>query len=183
MKKRHPNLRRRTFFTPLLMPVLAGIMALLLLAWVYSSMTTTTVILVRHAEKTTEPGKDPGLTAEGHARAAALTEMLAKGGVDKLYASEYRRTQLTLKPLAEELDLEITIIGASEPDRLVADIFSSQRGNTVVIAGHSNTLPELVRLLSGLEAEPIDESDYRGIYILSLPRFGEQQLTRLRYPN
>ena len=183
MQKDRPDLRRRTFFTPLLMPVLAGITALLVLGWLYTSMTMTTVFLVRHAEKISEPGSDPGLTVDGQARAADLAQMLGQTAIAGLYASEFQRTQLTLQPLAEALGLEVTIVPASEPERLVAEILSEHRGGTVIIAGHSNTLPELIEMLSGVEAEPIDESDYRGIYVLSLPRFGEHRLTRLRYPH
>ncbi len=183
MKKQNPALRRRTFFTPLLVPILLGITALVALAWLYLNMTTTTVVLVRHAEKTTEPGDDPSLTEAGRARAAELAEMLAEAGITGLYASEYTRTQQTLQPLAETLGLGITVVSASEPDRLVAEILSEHRGGSVVVAGHSNTLPELIHLLSGVEAGTIDEGDYRGIYVLSLPRFGEKRLTRLRYPH
>ncbi len=182
MRKRHPNLRRRTFFTPLLMPILGGVAALLLLGWLYASMTTTTVILVRHAEKTTEPGNDPGLTSEGRARALVLAQMLINSRIDALYASEYQRTQLTLQPLSEALDLAVTIVAAGEPERLVAEVLSGHRGHTVVIAGHSNTLPELILQFSGIAVNPIDESDYRGIYILSLPRFGEQRTLQLQFP-
>ncbi len=181
MKKQNPRLRRRTFFTPLLVPILLGSAALVTLAWLYLNMTTTTVILVRHAEKTADAGDDPGLTEEGRARAAGLAEMLSEAGITGLYASEYRRTQQTLQPLAEALGLNVTIVSASEPDRLVAEVLSEHRGGSVVIAGHSNTLPQLIYLFSGAGAGTIDESDYRGIYVLSLPRFGEKRLTRLRY--
>ncbi len=182
MRKKHPDLRRRTFFTPLLMPIMVGILALLVLGWFYASMTTTTVILVRHAEKMTDQGKDPGLTDAGRERAAALAGMFAAADIDGLYASEYQRTQLTLQPLAEALDLAVTVVPASEPERLVKEVFEEHRSQTVIVAGHSNTLPALVQLFSGLEVAPIDDDDYRGIYILSLPRFGEQKIVELRYP-
>lgn len=182
MKKTHPNLRRRTFFTPLLMPVLAGALTLALLLWLYLSITTTTVILVRHAEKFADAGSDPGLTEAGEERALLLARMFADAGIDALFASQFRRTQATLVPLAEMLSLEPGIIDAEEPEVLVREILANHRGDMVLVVGHSNTLPQLIKRLSGVETKPIDESDYTGIYILTLPRFGDAQLLRLNYP-
>src|SRR5258705_4761183 len=66
-----------------------------------------TVILVRHAEKATTPPDDPGLSDPGKRRAKALDAMLASAAVTAVYASEATRTQLTVKPLADRLHLQI----------------------------------------------------------------------------
>lgn len=182
IRKRHPNLRRRTFFTPLLMPVLVAAAALLVLGWFYAGNTTTTVLLVRHAEKLADQGDDPALDPAGLARANRLAAMLAETQVDGLFASEFKRTQMTLQPLSERTGIEIVVVPAADPQRLVDRVNSDYRGGTVVIAGHSNTLPELIAHFSGMETEAIDESDYRGIYVLSLPRYGENTLLKLQYP-
>ena len=78
---------------------------------------------------------------------------------------------------------EIATVDAGDPEQLVRNIFSSHRGQLVVVAGHSNTIPELIKLLSGIETPLIDESDYSGIYILTLPRFGEARLLTISYPD
>lgn len=183
MRKTHPNLRRRTFFTPLLMPVIAGIAALAAAVWFYSSLDTTTVVLVRHAEKQQESGNDPALTGEGVSRARVLASVLGDTGIDALFASQYRRTQATLAPLSELAGVPVEIIDAGQPEQLVERVLSEHRGQIVVIAGHSNTIPDLVMRLSGIETPAIDESDYSGIYVVSLPRFGEARLLRLSYPD
>lgn len=182
MRKQHPNLRRRTLFTPLLLPIAGTVLAAALLLWIYASITTSTVVLVRHAEKALDEGADPPLTAAGEERARVFAEMFADAGLSALFASEYRRTQATLVPLAAATGLEITIIEADAPESLVEHVRTHHRGETVVIAGHSNTIPDLVNRLSGISIGAIEDHDYRGIYILSLPRFGEARLLRLNYP-
>ena len=183
MRKSHPNLRRRTFFTPLLMPVLAGIALLATIAWIYANLSTTTVVLVRHAEKMASAGDDPGLTPAGIERARKLADLFEDADVDALFASQYRRTQATLEPLSRRIGVELQVVDAGQPAVLRERIFSQHRGQLVLVAGHSNTIPDLATRLSGLEVKPIDESDYTGIYILSLPRFGESRLVRLNYPD
>lgn len=183
MRKQQPNLRRRTFFTPLLMPILGGMVVVGLLAWLHTNITTTTVVLVRHAEKLSDDERDPGLTPAGEARAKMLAGMLVRTDVKALYASEFRRTRQTLAPLAAAKGIPVETVDAATPAVLVEKIFAEHRGDTVVIAGHSNTLPELIRLLADFEIAVIDESDYSGIYVLSLPRFGEPRVLQLVYPD
>lgn len=183
MRKSHPNLRRRTFFTPLLMPVVAGLAVLASAAWVYTNLSTTTVVLVRHAEKKLDAGADPDLAPQGFERARRLATLFADAGIDALYASQFRRTQATLVPLSEQSGVIVQVIDAEQPETLVEQVLSEYRGQLVVIAGHSNTIPDLVMRFSGIEIAAIDESDYTGIYVLSLPRFGESRLLRLNYPD
>ena len=88
-------------------------------------------------------------------------------------------------------NLKVEYPRSPAPDGLqlaVADVTGSagrmlreHRGGTVLWVGHSNTLPQLVRELSGKQIEPIPEDDYGEIYVLSVPRFGAASLVRLKY--
>ena len=51
------------------------------LAWFFESQATTTVIFVRHAEKTAEPADDPLLSLAGQQRATELARQLADQAV------------------------------------------------------------------------------------------------------
>lgn len=62
---------------------------------------------VRRLLDTDEPG--PGLTELGREQAEALPEALGGAGIERLYASNLVRTQLTAAPLSEALGLEVTI--------------------------------------------------------------------------
>src|SRR5882672_5663247 len=75
----------------------------------------TTVIIVRHAEKNIEPNNpDPDLSPAGQARAQDLVRMFSAAGVNAIYATEYKRTQQTVKPLADSLGLPVAVIDAKK---------------------------------------------------------------------
>src|SRR5437773_8048647 len=66
----------------------------------------TTVIVVRHAEKNIEPANpDPDLSPAGQARAQELARMFGDAGVNAIYATQFKRTQQTVKPLGDRLGL------------------------------------------------------------------------------
>ena len=111
------------------------------------SFAPTRVICVRHAEK--QGGQDPELTAAGAQRAQALARLLDSADVTHLFASQYRRTAQTLAPLAATTGLEIARYGADDSAALVVELRALPPGSTAVVAGHSNTVPALVRLLGG----------------------------------
>lgn len=107
------------------------------------------VFLVRHAEKAPAPPKDPALTEVGATRALALRDLLADAGVTHLFASEFVRTQATVAPLAQRLGKEVVVFGAARPEELLAQLRALPAGAVAVVAGHSNTIPALVRALGG----------------------------------
>src|SRR6267378_496425 len=64
----------------------------------------TTVILVRHAEKVIDPNNsDPDLSPAGQVRAQELARMFGDSGINAIYATQYKRTQESVRPLADRL--------------------------------------------------------------------------------
>ncbi|MEM7308470.1 MAG: phosphoglycerate mutase family protein [Planctomycetota bacterium] len=118
-----------------------------------------TVFLVRHAETagSTKTERDPALSEEGRERAAALSRLLAKAGVTHLFASEFVRTGTTVGPLAEALGLEVKHIGAREGDAQAEALRALPPGSIAVVAGHSNTVPALVRKLGGGQLADLEQ--------------------------
>jgi Histidine phosphatase superfamily (branch 1) len=74
--------------------------------------TTTTIIMVRHAER--DPGMDPPLNAEGQARAQSLANMLGENGVTAIYTVDYIRNKQTVQPLADKLGLTPAIVDVTQ---------------------------------------------------------------------
>ena len=111
--------------------------------------TPTIVYALRHAEKGGAPGeKDPPLSAAGAVRARTLAHMLAEVKFDAIYVSSYRRTQETVAPLAQAQGLTPVVLA---PDSVAAHILRRDEGKTVLVVGHSNTVPAvLTGLGSGL---------------------------------
>lgn len=128
----------------------------------------TTVILVRHAEKSATPADDPLLTSVGSMRAMTLSRMLKDAGIDIIISSQYQRTRATVAPLADVLDLEPVIFQAQEQEKLIAAIRDMYRGRTIIISGHSNTVPGILADL-GVSAPPeITEDQYDNLFIVHL---------------
>jgi len=129
----------------------------------------TTVIIVRHAEKNIEPNNpDPDLSPAGQARAQEIARMFGDSGVQAIYATQYKRTQQTVAPLASRLGLSVSTIDAKQSAELTRRILSSNRGQTVFIAGHNNTVPEIVNILSGENFPIIPESVSDNMFIVKM---------------
>jgi len=146
------------------------------------SRPVTTVIIVRHAEKNIEPtNPDPDLSPAGQARAQELARMFGGAGVNAIYATQYKRTQQTVKPLADRLGLAVTTIDAKKTTELVQQIITKNRGQTVFIAGHNNTAPEIVAALGGGNFPVIPESEFDNMFIVTIYRSGRARVLRIKY--
>lgn len=109
----------------------------------------TLVFFVRHAEKARDDPKDPNLNEAGRQRAQDLAQLLSVAGVTHLFSSEFRRTQQTLAPLAQQQKLEVQVISAEDPDKQKGALLQLPSGSVAVVAGHSNTVPALVQSVGG----------------------------------
>jgi broad specificity phosphatase PhoE len=153
---------------------------------------STTVVVVRHAEKADDDPRDPTLTAAGRQRADALVGVLEDAAVSAIYSTQYRRNRSTVEPLAARLGLPVTVreIAASEADAyadaLSREILARHAGGSVVVVGHSNTVPQIVRALSGQLVAEITEQEYDHFFLVVVPPGGEREgggarLFRLRF--
>ncbi|HEY0138804.1 MAG TPA: phosphoglycerate mutase family protein [Nannocystis sp.] len=148
----------------------------------------TAVFVVRHGEKADDDPRDPTLSPAGQARAGALATTLAHVGVTHLFTSEFRRTQATLRPLADAAKLEPVIIPAADQAALVSAIEALPAGSIVVVAGHSNTVPALVTALGGeargTVASPagpvLPDVAYDRLFLVIRSATGEVQTLELR---
>lgn len=131
----------------------------------------TTVYLVRHAEKDiSNPSEEnPDLTAAGKARAEALRSLLNGEEVHALYATKYIRTINTLKPLADERALEIRQYEGHDFNGIRQRLLQEHRGQTVVIAGHSNTLLPMIEAFGAKRpVSDISDSEYNHVFKLTI---------------
>ena len=156
------------------------------LAWFFESQATTTVIFVRHAEKAAAPADAPGLSPAGQRRVAELTRQLVDAdvvaGVDTVYATPFRRTEETARPIAEALDLPVHSYDAADTEAIMEYIVKAHKGKIILVVGHSNTLPALIgNMGASKKVPPIAEDEYDNIYIVSIPWFGKTKTIRLRY--
>lgn len=135
----------------------------------------STIFIVRHAEKA--QGDDPDLSEAGRARAESLANLLKDTGISAIYTSEVKRTKQTAAPLARALHLEPIVIAAKDRDTLVTKLKASS-GNVLVV-GHSNTIPELIKSLGITTPVSIADADYDNLFVLILD--AKPRLLQLHY--
>lgn len=123
----------------------------------------TAIYVVRHAEKAAG-GKDPELTAEGQVRAQNIAAILQKAGITHVFSTPYLRTQQTARPLAQRRNVPVESYDPRAPQALVDKVKSLE--GAVLVVGHSNTVPELVRLFGGPPGADIPDSEYDRLYQL-----------------
>ena len=121
------------------------------------------IYLVRHGEKMAV-GQDPELTPQGQARARDIAAILRRAGITAIFSTQTVRTRQTAAPLAQQTGLTIQFYDPRAPRALVETV----RGlsGAVVVVGHSNTLPELVKLFGGVPGTDIADDEFDRLYQL-----------------
>jgi phosphohistidine phosphatase SixA len=152
----------------------------------------TTVFLVRHAEKADGPGQDPPLSEAGRQRAEALARLLQSAGVRGVYTSQFLRTQQTAEPLARRLGVTASPVPLSvkpsnprevteESIRELTKKVEAHAGGAVLIVGHSNSVPEVIRVLGGDAVPKIDESRFDDLFVVTVYAGGRAKVVHLKY--
>ncbi len=141
----------------------------------------TTIYVVRHAEKLDPSDGNSPISPVGQERARALDIKLAKSGVERIYATTLQRTQQTVAPLADRLGVQPVLLEPGATDELVARILADDRGMVVLVAGHSNTVPGIVKALSGIEVGGIPEDRFDRLFKVVLAADAEPTVEELRY--
>jgi broad specificity phosphatase PhoE len=159
--------------------------ALLLLATVTSCRVaqTTRIFIVRHADRQVTDDLNP----EGIIRADELKRVLGNAGIDSIFSTDFVRTTKTVQPIAGQLHLPI--IKYSTNTELLNRILKNSKGKTLLVAGHSNTVPELVQQCGCTPPFPVipdTQFDNLFLVILQKEKINNQTTTsckvlRLRY--
>lgn len=128
------------------------------------------VVLVRHAERATEPAGDPALTPAGEQRAQALAQALGGLRVNTILTTQFRRTRDTAAPLARALGIQPQAVearrgGAVEHLQAVADAVRAQTG-VVLVVGHSNTITAVLAALGGPKLDEVCETSFHHAFLL-----------------
>lgn len=188
MRKEYASLRRRPLLAPVWIAALSGLLIIAFAFWLLGAASTTTVFVMRHAEKVTVPPEDPDppLSQAGEARALELAQHFGRApqgqGLDAILVSEFRRTQATVQPLANRLGIPVIVVLAKDPGQSAKRALSENRGGRVLIVGHSNTVPDIVKELSGQEIGEMPETEYGIVYVVAVPRFSRASVTRFDLP-
>lgn len=141
----------------------------------------TTFVLIRHAEKADDGTRNPGLTAEGEARAERLMELFKNADIAAIYSTPYKRTQSTVAPLAKAVSLEVKDY-TPRGTGFINEIMKDHAGGTIIVSGHSNTTPFVANaLLGNKQFAQLDESEYNKIFVVTISEVGKGTVTMLNY--
>ena len=151
-----------------------------------------TVFLIRHAEREQEPKQDPPLSKGGIARSQALARLLNSAGIKAILTSQYTRTKQTGEPLATKLGLTVTPFtlktNPSNPRQIaeastaeVTNKILEHSGQSVLVIGHSNSIPDVIKMLGGDTVPTIDESKFDDLFIVTVYAKGKAKVVQLKY--
>jgi 2,3-bisphosphoglycerate-dependent phosphoglycerate mutase len=147
--------------------------------------TVTTVILIRHADRDVPPAgtpdfPGPSLNDKGTARSKKLVHVLSKAGIQAIYTSRYTRAKMTAKPFSAKHS-GIPTVRLSEATELKDHILTHHLGQTVLVVGHSDTVPELIALLGGPSLPIIDDCEFDNLFVLVKHSTTSASVTKLKY--
>lgn len=142
---------------------------------------TSNFYFVRHAERANDSA-DTSLSIDGQQRALALRDSLQDKGIDSIFATIYLRTQQTAMPLSEAIDQPLTIYHPDTTFQFV-NALKKFRNKDVLVVGHSNTVPEMILLMTG-DSVQIGHDDYDDLFKVSISKslFGtRKKLKKMHY--
>jgi 2,3-bisphosphoglycerate-dependent phosphoglycerate mutase len=147
-----------------------------------SPVEPTVVIVVRHAEKADDGTRDPPLSTEGQERARLLGRLLHDTGVAALYTSDTRRARQTVQPLASALGLVAEEYPGRDVAALIGRVLEDRASQTILIVGHSNTVPEMISILTrGRYSVALLDDEYDALFVVTTGDRDLPALLRLRY--
>jgi len=142
----------------------------------------TTIFVVRHAEKDTLLlGSDPPLSAAGFLRAQELARVLGEAGVQAIYVTEFQRNRQTALPLASALGDSLRILRGRDFAAQAQMLKERHRGGTVLVIGHSDTVPQLVAALAGVKVRDFRTGEWDPIYVVTLGPGGSAKVFPFKY--
>lgn len=145
----------------------------------------TVVLVVRHAEKSAPSGDVP-LSAAGEERARALVSIGREAGVSAIITTQFQRTRQTGAALAAALGIasEVADVRGTVPEhaKAIADLVKGRHaGRTVLVVGHSNTVPAIVHALGGPKLPDICDEIYDDLFTVIVAADGPARVVHGRY--
>ena len=134
------------------------------------------VVLVRHAEKAAVAGNDPPLSDIGMQRAEALASAMTSAKPNAIVVSALQRTGLTASVVAKQTGVTPQLIsmegGSAGHIAAVAKAVQAAKG-VVLVVGHSNTVPAIIKALGGPTLPDICDATYGHFFVLVPARDGQ----------
>ena len=128
----------------------------------------TKVYLIRHAEKdrTYKTNSNPHLNSLGTKRSLKWKDFFKNINFDIIYSTNYHRTLETIKPFSEN-GTELIIYNPSKID--YNEFVSNNKGKTILVVGHSNTIPTFTNRISNKNLyNDIEDNNNSNLYVVNI---------------
>ena len=151
-----------------------------MLATVLLAAHVTTVVLVRHAEKS---GAliDPDLTAAGVARAGVLAKETSGLPLNGIIVTDTKRTQETAAPAARVHHLVPIVVDKGDVKGVVSAIQQLPRWGAVLVVNHDNKVGDISEALGGPHLPDLCKDQYATMYVLRIPEHGKPSIETKTY--
>lgn len=144
----------------------------------------TTIIMVRHAEKVQNNSVDPNLSREGVKRANLLAFMLENDPIKAIYSTDYVRTKKTAQPTSAQKKITVEMYDSKQLELFLDQVIQKHAGETVLVVGHSNTVPKMLNLLTNSKKyKQIADEAYNDLFVIGTTHRGNANVTHLMYGN
>ncbi|WP_396150617.1 phosphoglycerate mutase family protein [Flavobacterium sp.] len=148
------------------MKSVVNIILLLLFQVTTAQSKTTTIYLIRHAEKA-DSSQNPELSEEGIKRSVRWTKLFEKTKIDVFYTTLTRRTQMTCSTIATSKQKDMIFYDATKFS--LKETIEKHPGKTILIVGHSNTIPTQINTFLQKDIYPqIDEEQFGNLYTITV---------------
>src|SRR5262249_20396394 len=146
-------------------------------------------VLVRHAERASQPVDDPPLTPAGAKRAQDLATSLRDTKLTAIITTQYLRVRETAQPIVAALSLtpEVftvkNVYDAADQDahiKAVVAALHKQAGGSVLVVDHGNMISGIIAALGGPRLPDICDPIYDHMLVI-VPIAGRIQLVSSRY--
>jgi phosphohistidine phosphatase SixA len=138
------------------------------------------IYVVRHAERL-DQSPDAPLSTDGVGRSYRLREMLRDAGVTHIFTTELRRTIDTARPLADALNLTPQQVLGADVAALAARVTALGAHDRALVVGHSNTVPQLLRVLGADQPVTLADSDYDNLFVIVPRKESAPTVVRLKF--
>lgn len=119
------------------------------------------VYVIRHLH-TPKGVTDPDLTAEGQVAAGVLAAWLSRDPPAVIFVSDTKRAKQTAAPTAKRFGVTPTVYDPRDSAALLTSVLAQQ--GTVLVVGHSNTVPDIVAGLGGERPAPLVHEDFGDVW-------------------
>ena len=142
-----------------------------------SSSNTTQIFILRHTEKA-DDSEDPDLSVQGIERAKYWKKVLQHTEIDHVYTTDFKRNIETALLISDNNSVKPELYYPMSFD--VQKFLKLIKGKTVLIIGHSNTIPDMVnRLINENKYPPMSHTNYNILYLVTINENGDSSSSML----